>query len=72
MKIKPNQLILHGAERFAADEEYDVSEGLGFYFVHSGWAEDVSGATATPVTANAAVTLDVQDVGSGHSASNAG
>ena len=63
MKITPNQVFLHGEDRYEPDTEYDVSEADGVYFVRNGWAAspELDEPGSTPVAAD----LDVHDAASG-------
>jgi hypothetical protein len=61
VKITPNQVFLHGYDRYEVDQEYDVSEGLGTYFVLNGWA-DSDEITSSGEEQPAEVTLDIHDV----------
>lgn len=46
MKIVPNQVFLHGRERYEPGVAYKVSDPRGQYFIECGWATEVDG----PVT----------------------
>lgn len=58
MKIKANQDFLHETKRYKQGRGYEVPEGLGTYFVMSGWA-DSPDVTATSEAGEA--DLEVHD-----------
>lgn len=59
MRIKCTTTFLEGAERFEQDDIRSVDDARGAYFVANGWAEDLSGQTATGVSADGATDLAV-------------
>jgi hypothetical protein len=59
VKITPNQVFLHGADRYEEGTEYDVSDADGTYFVNAGWADSDEFERETG--------LDVHDSQSGQS-----
>ncbi len=61
MNIKAICTFMHGKERFEKDQEYEVEDGPGYYFVANGWASDT-----------APITLEIQDAPIDHTANNAG
>lgn len=59
MKIRPNQVFLHGKDRYEPrDEPYDVPLELGYYFCNNGWADSAEVPTGESTTE--VVDLDIQ------------
>lgn len=65
--ITPNQPFLHGATRYEADVEYEVSDEESYYFRAHGWVHG-----GIPVPPGADVTLDIEPATHGHEAEEPG
>ena len=72
MRIRFKTGAKHEGRPYEADDEVTVSEALGTYFCHCGWAVRLDGKTPPPAPQPKDVTLDIHGGVLGHTASNVG